>query len=195
MNGFERRKEQKKENILRAALELFQTYGFNKVSINEIARKAGVSQVTIYNRFGSKEDLVREVVKTFFMTMLEKYSATLKGEEPFLEKLEAVVFDKTQIAQQFHGELWREVAKDDSELRQFINSLWRNEITQLLIDFFDDGRKQGIINPGISQEAVLLYFEIIRQGIYNSRAVIESIERNPKLVGELMSLLTYGLNG
>ena len=48
MDGFERRKEQKKEDIRRAALALFQSYGFKKVSIDEIARKAGVSQVTIF---------------------------------------------------------------------------------------------------------------------------------------------------
>ena len=53
MDGFNRRKEQKKESIRRAALELFKVYGFKKVSINDIASKAGVSQVTIYNHFGS----------------------------------------------------------------------------------------------------------------------------------------------
>ena len=51
MDGFERRKEQKKESIRRAALELFQNYGFKKVSVNDIAERAGVSQVTIYNGF------------------------------------------------------------------------------------------------------------------------------------------------
>ncbi|MBM4448805.1 MAG: TetR family transcriptional regulator, partial [Chloroflexi bacterium] len=40
MNGFERRKEQKKDSIRQAALELFQAYGFKKVSINDIAQKA-----------------------------------------------------------------------------------------------------------------------------------------------------------
>ncbi|MGD9143634.1 MAG: TetR family transcriptional regulator, partial [Dehalococcoidia bacterium] len=37
MDGFERRKEQKKENIRRAAIELFQNHGFKKVSISDIA--------------------------------------------------------------------------------------------------------------------------------------------------------------
>jgi len=71
MDGFDRRKEHKKESIVRAALELFQTYGFKKASINEIAHKAGVSQVTIYNHFGSKEGLVREVVKKLYIDILQ----------------------------------------------------------------------------------------------------------------------------
>ena len=64
MNGFERRKEKKKESIRRAAMELFGAYGFGKVSINDIARKAGVSHVTIYNHFNSKEELISDVVRT-----------------------------------------------------------------------------------------------------------------------------------
>ena len=42
MNGFERRKDQSKENIRRAAYELFNKFGISKVSVNDIARKANV---------------------------------------------------------------------------------------------------------------------------------------------------------
>jgi hypothetical protein len=44
MDGFERRKARSKEDILRAAEELFSRFGADKVSINDIARKARVSQ-------------------------------------------------------------------------------------------------------------------------------------------------------
>ena len=57
LDGFTRRKEQSKEDIRRAAWELFSQFGVMKVSIADIARKAGVSQATIYNHFGSKEAL------------------------------------------------------------------------------------------------------------------------------------------
>ena len=104
MDGFERRKEQKKESIRRAALELFQIYGFRKVSMNDIARRAGVSQVTIYNHFGSKETLTRDVMKWYILTLVEKYKGTIEKEIPFREKLEYIVFDKSEIASQFQGE-------------------------------------------------------------------------------------------
>ena len=103
MNGFERRKEQKKESIRRAALELFKAYGFKEVSMSDIAGKAGVSPVTIYNHFGSKEKLVHEVGKIQFLGMIRKYRAIIDGEGSFPEKLETIIFDKTDITSRSLG--------------------------------------------------------------------------------------------
>jgi AcrR family transcriptional regulator len=55
VNGFTRRKEQSKDDIRKAAIELFSQFGIEKVNISDIARKAGVAQATIYNNFGSKD--------------------------------------------------------------------------------------------------------------------------------------------
>ena len=138
MNGFERRREQKKENIRQAALELFKLHGFEKVSINDIAQKAHVSHVTIYNHFGNKEELVREVIKSLLLDMLEKYRAVVKGGKAFPEKLETIVFDKTEIANQYQGELLQSTARNDRVIQQFIESLWQKEINQLTLDFIEE---------------------------------------------------------
>ncbi|MGD9142667.1 MAG: TetR/AcrR family transcriptional regulator, partial [Dehalococcoidia bacterium] len=112
MNGFERRTEQKKESIRRAAIELFQLYGFNKVSIGDIARKANVSHVTIYNHFGSKEELIRDVIKTVTYDMIEKSREIIDGDKPFLEKINQIIFRKSSLAGQYQGELIKMVARD-----------------------------------------------------------------------------------
>lgn len=51
-----------KEKILRAAMELFATKGFEAVGIREIARKAGVNSSLISYYFGGKANLYREVL-------------------------------------------------------------------------------------------------------------------------------------
>ena len=66
MKASQRRVEQNKERIIRAALELFRVHGIRKVAINDIAQKAGTSAATVYNHFGSKEALVHTAVKHFF---------------------------------------------------------------------------------------------------------------------------------
>jgi len=195
MNGFERRREQKKDSIRRAALELFQSYGFRKVSINDIAQKAGVSQVTIYNHFGSKDELVHDVVKNLFYSLVSRYRDMIREEKPFLQKLEAIVFDKSELVGQFQGELIQAALSQDAEMRHFVESMWQGEINQLLIDLFEDGKKQGYVGSELSPEAILTYFEIIRLGMYNSPHIRAKLGNNPKLARELISVFTYGLNG
>jgi len=195
MNGFERRKGQKKESIRRAAIELFQTYGFKKVTLSDIASKAGVSQVTIYNHFGSKEELVHDIVKTVFRSYIEKYRAIIEEEKAFPEKLEIIVFEKTELASQYQGEWVQAVVQSYPETQRFIETTWQQEVNKLMIDFFEEGKKQGYINPELSLEAILLYLEVLRKGIFASSGLIAKTENSEKLMRDLISLSLYGLVG
>lgn len=53
----------KHEAIVHSALHTFLERGFNAATIEQIAARAGVSKVTIYNRFADKETLFEQVVK------------------------------------------------------------------------------------------------------------------------------------
>jgi len=195
VNGFERRKEQKRGTILRAALDLFQAFGFSKVSIGDIAQRAGVSQVTIYNHFGNKEGLTREVIKGFIRSLLDKYRKVINGQGSYMEKLEFIIYDKTEVAQQFQGELLGRMVFSDPYIEQIIQSMWQTEVKQLMLDLVEDGKNQGYINPQLSEEAVLVYLEILRKGMFADPAVPTRMERHPQLVHDLNSLFLYGLNG
>lgn len=53
----------KKESILKAAQYLFHKYGFDGVTMDEIAKRAGVVKATLYNQFKDKENLFIEMMK------------------------------------------------------------------------------------------------------------------------------------
>lgn len=163
--------------------------------MNDVAERAGVSPVTIYNYFDSKDELTRDVVKKLLLSLLEEYRATIKGNRPFLERLDIILFDKTEIASQYQGELLQSVIQSDLEVHQFIESIWQKEVNHLTVDFFDEGKKQGYIDSRLPQEAILVYFEILRKGIYASSNLLENMERNTKLVSDIVSLVHYGLRG
>lgn len=55
------RAERKRQAIVAAARELFTREGFD-AGMDQIAAEAGVSKVTVYNHFGSKQELFTEVV-------------------------------------------------------------------------------------------------------------------------------------
>ncbi|MFC1873446.1 TetR/AcrR family transcriptional regulator [Chloroflexota bacterium] len=195
MNGFERRKAKKKEGILKAAQELFQAHGFKKVSINDIARTADVSPVTIYNHFNSKDILIREVIKNLLDNMMSKYRNIIYGKGSFLKKMETIIFDKTDIVSRYQTELAQAIYHNDPALKQLVNDLWPQEILQMTIDLFEDGKRQGYVSPNISQEALVLYLELFRSGAAANPKLFSNIAPRMDIFRELNSLFVYGLLG
>lgn len=61
--------EQKRQQILRAAIGLFSRDGFYRTTIQRIAREAGVSTGSIYQYFGDKEDVLYLALRV----VLERY--------------------------------------------------------------------------------------------------------------------------
>ncbi|WP_037853492.1 TetR/AcrR family transcriptional regulator [Streptomyces sp. NRRL S-340] len=56
------------EKILAAAKELFLADGYDGVNLERMAERAGVSRQTVYNRFGSKETVFREMIRRHWST-------------------------------------------------------------------------------------------------------------------------------
>ncbi|ERK16221.1 regulatory protein, TetR [Pantoea sp. AS-PWVM4] len=72
--------EQKRKEILDAASSVFLEQGYERASMDGVAKTAGCSKATLYNYFNSKESLFEAVVRTFSTNYLtraadELYSA------------------------------------------------------------------------------------------------------------------------
>ncbi|WP_016969184.1 TetR/AcrR family transcriptional regulator [Pseudomonas tolaasii] len=63
MSGLrERQKERRREAILVAGIELFDRYGYSNATVEQIAAAAGVSSPTVFNYFGSKQEILFALV-------------------------------------------------------------------------------------------------------------------------------------
>ncbi len=195
MDGFERKKEQSKKAIIEAAMELFKLHGFKKASISEIARAADVSQVTIYNHFGSKDGLVMETVKALLTRILDRVREIIREDVPFPEKLETIVFNKAKIASDYRGQLMQEVARSDPELMDWVESFWMEDVRKVTLELLEEGKREGYINPELSNELLLLYVELCRRGAVASPDLIAQLEPDVEVYRRLNSLFIYGLVG
>ena len=61
----ERKKTQTRELISDTARDLFAESGFDRVTVAEIARRADVSEATVFNYFPTKEDLFYSRLEAF----------------------------------------------------------------------------------------------------------------------------------
>lgn len=75
-------KEQRKTEILDAAVKVFANRGYRKASITEINEAAGIARGTFYLYFESKQDIFVQLVELYFTG----YSAILEANQERLEK-------------------------------------------------------------------------------------------------------------
>jgi AcrR family transcriptional regulator len=65
--------EERKAQLLQAARKLFVAKGYRGTSINEIAAEVGVTKGAVYFHFGSKEDILLELVRYIFDGYEERF--------------------------------------------------------------------------------------------------------------------------
>ena len=195
MDGFDRRKEQSRGKILNAAEALFVKHGINKVSVDDIAHKAGVSKVTIYNLFGSKENLVHDCRLTVINRIAGHSRKILTWKKSYLEKVQDIIQYWIDISDKYNTEaispelLGSLEPQSDPEMKKF-----QGEFQNLFLEFIQDGKKRGDLNPDISDEAASIYLEIFMQGIKASPEIHARFHSDPKLARDLFSLMLYGFS-
>ncbi len=62
-------------SVLAAAKALFLARGYDHVNLEQVGEAAGVSRQTVYNLFGSKEQLFRSVVEAHWASIAADYAA------------------------------------------------------------------------------------------------------------------------
>ncbi|NLT94148.1 MAG: TetR/AcrR family transcriptional regulator [Clostridia bacterium] len=192
MDGFQRRQQQKMNDIYRAALKLFSKHGVKKVKITDIAHEAQVSPVTIYNYYGSKTALLRQVVTNYLKEQYQKYELLLQQNIPFPEKIESIIFNKKETAKTLHPEFLRSVMSKDPQTRTFVEEFYQKKAIPMLMEILKEGLEQGYINPEISTRTIMFYINMFWETVYRSDILDDE---NRCIQMELSTVFFYGLMG
>jgi AcrR family transcriptional regulator len=72
---FEEIREQKRRQILNAAIECFASSGYHAVSISELAEHAGISKGLLYHYFTSKSELLKFIFREIMSVMTELFDS------------------------------------------------------------------------------------------------------------------------
>jgi AcrR family transcriptional regulator len=116
--------EERRDEILDAALGEFAERGLHGASTEEIARRAGISQPYVFRLFGSKKDLFKATVSRCFRETLELFQRAAEGKrgEDALEAMgiayEELLVDRTRLRAQMQAY----AACDDPDIREVVRN-------------------------------------------------------------------------
>lgn len=80
-----------KEEIIAAARELLAQYGYDGLSIRELAQRCGLATATIYHHFRDKEDILLHVLKHDIVAMHKRAMAIATSDQETLDKLRTLI--------------------------------------------------------------------------------------------------------
>ncbi len=169
-----RRPEERPEEILTAALEVFGEVGFDDAKLESVARRAGVSKGTLYLYFDSKETLFRGVLRGKCGVALANAEARLDafrgtaGEA--LDFFIRTMWDELRrpemasIVRLVHAELWR-----FPDLARFHFSEVILPARRLLTRILERGIAAGEFSPTARRFAVGAIPSLLIQGAMSQR--------------------------
>lgn len=128
----------KKEQVIDAARELFNEYGYRKVSMDEIAKKSGVTKRTIYTYFKDKDDLIKYFLYEELGKMKEITEKIDQNDIPFEKKIHEIITASLDF--KMNSKLLKAFTKEDNlcnlevadECSKILNDVIQTEIKNKL---------------------------------------------------------------
>ena len=198
---FRRRKADRPNEILEAALAVFAENGFAAAKLDEIARRAGVSKGALYLYFETKEDIFRAVVGQVIapnMTAVKAMAAAHPG--PFSDLIRGVALAVAHLAQ--HSPLGAVAKMVLGEARNFpeLARVWHDElVTQALgaiAEAVRAAQARGEVRPGDPRTYALQFIAPLLVGVM-WRETFVPVGAEPfdlsKLMSQHVETLLHGL--
>jgi AcrR family transcriptional regulator len=195
MNGFEKRAAMIKEKIMAASLELMRTTEPKRIRIADLAKAAGVSQVSIYNHFGSKEALFREVFKAYLNKFNRQYETLLQEKLPMREMVERIFAMEKESFEYFPPHLMKELLIDDPELARSVEQEYTELTLPATVGMLQEWKDRGEISKSIEVEHVLAFMQLFKQQRELILTMAEQSGDMEKFLDGMAHLFFYGVSG
>jgi len=92
----------KKERIIKAAIEVFRKQGIEKTKISDIVKVAGIAQGTFYLYFPSKLSLMPAIAEVMVAKTLEIVIDRVSDYAPFPKRMEQLVDAIFEVNEEYH---------------------------------------------------------------------------------------------
>ncbi len=167
-------RNERKNQIMKAAIKVFAENGIKLTKISMIAKEAGTSHGLLYHYFTSKEEVLHQSLEWAMETAtiqenMEKLNAL---ELPALEKIKTFA---TFAFEESNGDIFRVIQNIEKspEVPEHTKKMVENAgsiYIELLIPFFEQGQREGTVVDGDVRELVHIFLTVI------SGIIIDSLE-------------------
>ena len=153
--------QDRRKQILKAAVEVFAERGFHRTRVSDIARRAGVAYGLIYHYFDSKDHVLNSVFEENWGVFL-KVIGDLRDAEDLaasakLERIAALLIDALQVAPSIIQVIIQEISRSD----RFVHAEKVSAFTgafDVVHDIIVAGQAAGDLSPRLDPRVAAYMF-------------------------------------
>jgi AcrR family transcriptional regulator len=143
-----RARDEKREAVLRTAVQLFLEQGYHRVTLNDVADRLNITKPALYNYFRGKDEILYEcwaIGAEHVDECIEEIAAT---GGTGLEKLRELIISYAETMTTDYGKsLVRFDVRDLTEHNRKIVRLAKKKIDQAFRDYIGQGIRDGSVRP------------------------------------------------
>ncbi len=165
-----------KKRLLEATLKLISEKGYRGATTRKIAQEAGVTELTLFRHFGSKEKLFKELLGSYtFLPRLKELLPKLDG----LSSREALELIATRFLLTLKERksmvriMYSEYATYPENIREVYNKFVL-EMRTTLAAYFEGLQKRGVLRKNISPAMTARMFLWIIFSYFRSEEIMQS---------------------
>lgn len=193
MDGFTKRTERKRQAIEDAALTRLMAEGSGSLRIEDIAKGAGVSQVTIYNYYGSKQALLNAVIKRYLKEVQLEFENIVNDQALlFPEKMKHLFLMKKKGSKLIDLGVLKSLLDESGELKQYAEEFYYKVSLPVFMAFLEQGKQEGYFKQEVSIDSILIYYEMMKSALEKQYERFANHPDAERLVEEITHLFFYG---
>lgn len=194
-----RKEEMRREQIIQAAIDLFSTKGYERATLDDLVRGAGISKSLLYWYWENKAALLSELIDRCMEPYVRLLEEAASARTPFPDSMIRLLWDFTEVFRQnnklnklVHFSSLHSAKRPGEDFSQKVNAYYR-QVLDLLETLIKRGKESGRVKSETDHEALaLLLLSCVEGYIYMS--ILEKrmpIER--ALISQLSQYLVPGM--
>jgi TetR/AcrR family transcriptional regulator, cholesterol catabolism regulator len=145
------------QKILGASAELFSQYGFKTITMDDIARRAGISKKTLYQHFANKQEVVNESVVWYKSQMTQNCSAVLADAENAIEAMVRIFAFFDNVNKRINPMAMFEMQRFFPEAYKIFREMLLDKDVVMLRENILWGMKEGLYREDINADLMARY--------------------------------------
>lgn len=159
----------RREEVLNSAKKLFRENGYEKTTVDDIAKHAGISKGSVYLDFKTKEDIFFSILEEYLMGQFERFSNLIKNPKPpYLDRLKELIVEDVLTVFDLAGE-----GHQNCEALIYTNIDMKNKLSDyfeawgnIMLTIIEKAKDNGEIDLNVDSKIISKLIDIGVIGFY-----------------------------